>query len=78
MKMTSLKHPVQGMDEKSVSPDRNVGKVFSCVFFFLSVFHYSGIKHTENLLSTWPRAREILDPSPHKAYIPVREYKEKR
>ena len=26
------------MDEESVSPDRNVGKVFSCVFFFLSVF----------------------------------------
>lgn len=38
MKMTSLKHPVQGMDEESVSPDRSVGKVFSCLFFFLSVF----------------------------------------
>lgn len=38
------------------------GKCLYLSIFLPQCFHYSGIKHTESLLSTWHRAREILDP----------------
>lgn len=38
------------------------GKCLYLSIFLPQWFHYSGIKHTESLLSTWHRAREILDP----------------
>ena len=38
------------------------GKCLYLSIFLPQCFHYSGIKHTESLLSTWHRARDILDP----------------